>query len=105
MKSAYLPAGLSLLALALLGLSGIGVRMALWPFPTGFQMLRCAVYFGGAAALLGLIGLAIPAWRAKRAVLISSALLGLAVAALPLRMLQQAKSVPAIHDITTDTTN
>ena len=103
MKMSRIPLMLALLALILLAASGPGVRLGLWPFTTGFQVMRWAAYCGLAAAAAAAIGLAVPTWRARgwRALLFSL-VLGGGVAYFPWNMLQQAKALPPIHDISTD---
>ena len=97
---------LSLLALILLGASSLGVRAGWWAFPVGFKLLSGAVACGGAALLLALIGLAVPKWRSGSVpTLVLSAVLGAGAAWFPLHMVQQAKSLPPIHDISTDLDN
>jgi uncharacterized protein (DUF1499 family) len=89
----------ALLAVLLLLASGPGVRLGLWPYQTGFLLMRVAVFVGGAAALLGVAGLFIP--QARSALVVAGLLLGLAAAAFPLYQLQRARSFPPINDIST----
>jgi len=88
--------------------AGIGNRFGWWHYRLSFDILKWAAYAGVAAALLSLIG-AIQArpggtrrgfWLALLGMLI-----GLAVFAGPAMMLRTARTVPPIHDITTDTAN
>jgi uncharacterized protein (DUF1499 family) len=103
MKIVRIPFALALLSFVVLAMSGLGVRLGWWPFPTGFQMLRWVVYIGLAAAVGALIGLAVPRWRAgATVVLLLAIVLGGASAWFPWHMLQTAKSLPPIHDISTD---
>lgn len=100
-------AGLGLglaLAAATVGLaSGIGHRLGWWHYATGIPMLRWAFWI--ALAAIAPAALALVVARAGRVV--PMALLGLAVAAvtayLPWSHWRLARSVPPIHDITTDT--
>jgi uncharacterized protein (DUF1499 family) len=103
MKLVRIPLILALLSLTLLAVSGPGVRLGLWPFPFGFQVIRWAAYGGLAATTAAVIGLAVPTWRTRglRALLFSM-VLGGGVAYFPWQMLQQAKMLPSIHDISTD---
>ena len=103
MKMVRIPLILALLSLTLLAISGPGVRLGLWPFPFGFQVMRWAAYCGLAAAAAAVIGLAVPMWRARglRAFAFTI-VLGSGVAYFPWNMLQQAKALPPIHDISTD---
>ena len=94
---------LSALALLLLAAAGPGTRLGLWDFRLGFQLLRWAVYTGGAGLVLTLAALAT---RRRHGGSVAPLLLALAAAGiavgLPLSQLRQARSVPGIHDITTD---
>lgn len=106
MKINRLPLFLALAAVVMLAVSGLGARFELWPFRTGFQMLRWAAYGGLAAAAVGLLALALPKLRAGAAgSLVFSIMLGLGTAYLPWHWSQQAKTVPPIHDISTDLTD
>ncbi len=95
----------ALVSLLLLAFSGLGVRMGLWTFRTGFQLLRWTVYLGVAAAVLSLLLLVAMSIRGVRgkAVLVVALLLGLGAAWVPYSQLQRARQLPPIHDITTDT--
>jgi uncharacterized protein (DUF1499 family) len=84
--------------------SGLGVRLELWNYRTGFDLLRWSSYIGIAAGVLALLGLALPQRRVRWTLgLLVALLLGAATAYLPYRLQQRARSVPPIHDITTDT--
>ncbi len=92
------------LALAVAGLllllaSGPGVRLGLWPWQTGFFLMRIAVYAGAAAALLALVGLLVP--RTRGMALAGALALGVATAAVPLEFQRRARAVPPINDIST----
>jgi uncharacterized protein (DUF1499 family) len=89
----------ALLAAAILLASGPGVRLGLWPYQTGFLLMRIAVFLGGAAALLALVGLFMP--KARSPMVTAGLLLGLAAAAVPLEQLRRARMVPPINDIST----
>ncbi len=104
MKPAYLPLLLVVIASLLLLSSGPGTRLDLWEFRTGFQLLRWAAYIGLAASALALVMLWLPRIRSGgMAGLLVAMVLGLAVAFVPWRGMQRARSVPPIHDISTDT--
>lgn len=95
---------LALLAVALLLLSGPGVRAELWPFRVGFGMFAGALVAGLAAMGAALVGLAVPRLRAGAVAPLTAALVvGAASAALPLENLRRVKTLPYINDITTDT--
>lgn len=91
--------GIALLAVGLLLASGPGVRLGLWPYQTGFLLLRVAVFAGGGAALLCLGALFIP--RARSLMLVAGLVLGVAAAAVPLELLRRARALPPINDIST----
>lgn len=86
--------------------SGPGHRFGLWDYGFGFTLLGIAAWAGAAGALLSL---AAGAWAlrtaARRALAVSIA--GIAAGAftfgVPWMQLRQARNVPPIHDITTDT--
>jgi uncharacterized protein (DUF1499 family) len=93
-------------ALAMLVSSGPGVHLGLWSWQTGLTLLKWAAYVGlagAAAALVLVVLLAVPQWRAQAWVPILALCLGLIAAAPPMMALEHAKAVPPIHDITTDT--
>jgi uncharacterized protein (DUF1499 family) len=84
--------------------AGLGTRVGLWHFKTGFLILTWAAYGALIAALLGLISLVVNRSSGK-AVFFAVATIALAilVAGIPWQMKQRAQHVPMIHDITTDT--
>ena len=98
--------GIAVLALVLGAGAGFGSRWGWWHFRTGFAILEWAAYCGLAAAVLSLLGLAV-GWRRSstlwRVLAGIGIVVGLAVVGMPLSEIRIAKSVPAIHDITTDT--
>ena len=94
---------LALLAVALLLISGLGVRAALWPYGAGLRLFAAAIVPGLAAVVLAVLALSVRRWRGSSALLALA--LGLAAAAMPGWSILQARSLPAIHDITTDTAN
>ncbi len=104
MKPASIPLLLGVIAALLLLFAGPGTRMELWDFGTGFQLLRWAVYLGLGACALALLMLLVPRMR-RRGIggLLVALVLGAVVAFVPLSGLQRARSVPPIHDISTDT--
>ena len=100
-----------LLAIAAAGLAvsaGLGSREEWWHFSMGFTMLRWAVYVGIAAVVFSLLGLfASRPGASKRGLLRSLLALAISVVVIimPLMWMKTAKSVPPIHDITTDMAN
>lgn len=94
-------------AFVMLLASGPGTRLGLWPWQTGLALLRWAAYTGmaaGGVALVLCILHALPRWR-PLGMAVPAVALALSVAAFapPLYLLAQAREVPPIHDITTDT--
>ncbi|MEM6512996.1 MAG: DUF1499 domain-containing protein [Pseudomonadota bacterium] len=97
---------LALLGGLMLLIAGPGTRLEVWAFGTGFLLMRYALYAAGAAALLALVLVIIPKTRAGNVGLLVAALvIGLATASIPLNGVRTARSLPFIHDITTDTVN
>lgn len=100
--------GVALIAAISLAAAGLGTRLDLWHFRTGFAILKYGAYGGLLAAVLALTA-AIVAFRGKYLpgfVLSLVALaLGITVVALPLSWKSTAQKLPRIHDITTDIVN
>jgi len=95
---------LAVVAAILLMAAGPGTRLGAWHFRTGFTLMRWAAYLGAAAAVLALLQLAVPRWRALGAgTLAVAAVIGAVAWFVPWRQRQEASRVPPIHDITTDT--
>jgi uncharacterized protein (DUF1499 family) len=100
----FLPLIIAALAALLLVISGVGVRADLWSFRTGFVLLRWAAMIGLAAALFAVLALVIGhTRRGNLGKLLIALLIGLVVAYVPWSWQRRARSVPPIHDITTDT--
>jgi len=103
-NSRRLAIGAALLAALLLLISGPGTRFGLWEYGTGFLMMRIAFFIGLGAAALALLLLIIPKTRAVGIVPLAVALvLGLGTAYVPWSGVQKVRSLPFIHDISTDT--
>ena len=85
--------------------ASIGAGQGMWHFRGAFDVLRYAFFVAIAGALLGLAGLVL-ARRAQRGRLLLANLLAVVVAlgfVLFLgSLVRQARSVPAIHDVSTD---
>src|SRR5262245_16678051 len=106
MKAIRLLPWLALGVAAAIVASGFGARFGLWDFRAGFAILRFGTYLGLAVAAAALIALLVPRMRAGNVtLLVASVAIALAASALPLSWLWQARAVPPINDITTDTTN
>ncbi len=96
---------LALLAALSMAAAGPAYRNSLLSLGDAFSMLRYGAFTALAAAGLGLVGLIIAAItrRALPALLgLLVILAGLVLVAVPWMQLQQARSVPPIHDISTD---
>ena len=94
---------IALLAILLFLAAGPGTRFGLWDFRMGFQLLRWGAYLGLAGAGLGIVSLL---WRPPGSQLWRPLLaigLGAVATVVPWRWMEQARGVPPIHDITTDT--
>lgn len=104
MKPAYIPLLLATIASLLLLSSGPGTRLDLWEFGTGLKLLGIGGIIGLVASALALVMLLLPRIRRRgMAGLVVALMLGLGVAFVPLSGMQRARSVPPIHDISTDT--
>jgi len=92
------------LAALMLLLAGPGVRLGLWTFRTGFDLLRWGAYLGLAAIAVALVQLLMPRWRGQRPWMLGLAVaLGALAAGVPWYWRRLASRVPPIHDISTDT--
>jgi uncharacterized protein (DUF1499 family) len=99
---------LAVVVLLMAVMSGLGARWGFWHFRTGFTILRWSAYGG---VLLILASLAVAALtrpgqgRRGFPLAIAGLLVGLVVVGIPLQWQRTARSVPPIHDITTDVVN
>jgi len=104
-KTAAAALFLGLLAVAAAGLSGPGYRWGWWSFREGFTILGWAAWAGAGAAVLALPALVF-AVRAAGARGVAFAVIGLAAGLAILgwawHLRSAARTLPAIHDITTD---
>ena len=89
-------------------ISGLGVRMDLWSYRVGLTILRWLAWSGLGIFALSLIACfyvtAVPL-RQGLAYATIGGLCGLVTFAIPASLVNKARSVPKIHDITTDTEN
>jgi len=93
----------ALVALAILAVSGPGVRFDLFDYRAGLTLYRASAYVGIAAMALAILALAVPAARKRGVVLpVVALLLGAIAFGVPFNLQQTARSVPRINDITTD---
>jgi uncharacterized protein (DUF1499 family) len=89
-------------------LSGFGTRLGWWHFRTGLLLLRWAAFSETAVFLTSFIGFLYVAFRksGRNLILLLVALvISLSAFSVPFSLYLIARSVPAIHDITTDTEN
>jgi uncharacterized protein (DUF1499 family) len=85
-------------------LAGFGTRAEFWGFGVGFRLLgwaAMAAAFGGALSLIGLFATRGGRKRGRVAAILG-VVLGVSAAGLPASYVVKARSLPAIHDITTD---
>jgi uncharacterized protein (DUF1499 family) len=93
----------AVVAVLMLLVAGPGTRLDIWSFSFGFTLMRWALFAGLGAAVLGVVLLLVPAARRGGVgVLAAAVVLGLGTAAVPWSFVQKARSVPPIHDISTD---
>ena len=99
---------LTIIAALLLLSAGVGVRIKLWNYRTGFEILKYGAYFGLAASLAALFSI-ITTCKGRRFLGVALALVtlvaGVASVAVPLSWKLIAQKLPRINDITTDITN
>jgi uncharacterized protein (DUF1499 family) len=104
MKLSRLVLLIAVVAAFLLLIAGPGTRMEWWDFGVGFKLMKWATFIGIGASVMALIGLLVPRVRRGGAGLLAVALvIGLLVAYVPWQGMRTARSVPPIHDISTDT--
>jgi uncharacterized protein (DUF1499 family) len=104
--------GLAVLTAVLSGLgavsAGLGNRWEIWDFRTSLTIFRWSAYGGAAAVVISMIAilslLRPVSWRSFLWALIGL-VVGAALVAIAWNWEQTARSVPRIHDVTTDTTN
>lgn len=101
--------GLAVLSLLTMILPGPLYRLGAVGLGTAFRLIRYGAYGGMAAAALGVIALLLCAVTKASVRAIALTLLAIVLGAVawgaPYLWLTKAESVPAIHDITTDTRN
>lgn len=83
--------------------AGLGTGEGWWSFRDGLKVLRYLFFAAAAGALLGIVALV--RRRGGTLVAIVAVVFGLGFSAYLLNHYRTAKSVPAIHDATTDLTN
>ena len=94
---------LAVAGIVMLAASGIGTRLGMWHYRVGLSMLRYSAYVGVAACLACVLALLITRPRdGSRLALVFGLLLSAVTVGVPYRLVQMAKRLPPIHDITTD---
>jgi len=105
-RTSALALTLAVLGIVLLGSASVGYRLGWWGLGPAFTMLRASVYVAMVVAIVAVIGVALGLmarhWMSVVAA-VFAILLAAGTAAVPLAMQRTGRSVPAIHDITTDT--
>jgi uncharacterized protein (DUF1499 family) len=96
---------IALASAAAMVFSGIGYRLDIYHFRTGFTILRWAFWFALAGAVLSVAGLVVSGGRPRRTLLAAfiGAAVGAGAAYIPWNWKQTADALPYIHDISTDT--
>jgi len=106
---AYLALGLAVIALALLAISPLGWHAGWWHFRLAFsRLMPISAYVALAAAILSLIALAVGWPRLGRGTLTMAGIAlvaGVVLTYVPWQYDHRLKTLPRIHDITTDTDN
>jgi uncharacterized protein (DUF1499 family) len=93
-------------AFVMMAAAGPGTKYGLWPWETGFALLQWGFYVGAVAAVAAVVlilALVVPRWRARPWIPLVALCFALAAIAPPLILREQATGYPMIHDITTDT--
>lgn len=96
---------LAVAALAMTLLAGPGTRLEIWPWQLGLMLMTYGAYVGLAAGLGALILLAMtvsPRWRSQFWVAVAALVIAAAAVAPPMTMRSTARSLPLIHDVSTD---
>ena len=97
---------LALVGVALLAISGPGTRFELLTYRSGLMLFRWSAYIGIAAMVVAALAIALPAARRRGVVMpIIAFLIGGGAFVVPFQLQSQARGVPPINDITTDTAN
>ena len=95
----------AVVAAALLPLGALGSRFGLWPFTAGFVFLSVGAVVAAAAALLGIVGLIFAAAKGLKPEFMPlglGAVVGVGALAVLFVQYSAARSVPPIHNISTD---
>lgn len=96
---------LAVAALAMTLLAGPGTLTQVWPWQLGIALMKYGAWVGLAAGLGALILLAMmvsPRLRSHPWIPVTALAIAAAAVAPPMAMLSKAKSLPLIHDVSTD---
>ena len=96
----------ALVALLLVIFAGPGTKHEWWDYRIGLTLLLAGAWIGIGAAILAfvlVVLLAVPRWRVRPWVPLVTLIVALLAVTPPLILRHQARGVPPIHDITTDT--
>ncbi len=106
-KIALLGLAVGICAVIAAMLAGVGTRAGWWGYRTGFGILQPAAWSGLGGAAVALIGCFMASRPGRRGLSYAAVGLvaGLLAYAVPAGGLNKARTVPKIHDITTDTVN
>ncbi len=99
---------LALLAVVGAVMAGLGTRWEVWHFRVGLGLLKWSAYAGICSLILSAGGIAaglISTGRRALALSIAGCIISGLVVGIPAYWARQARQLPAIHDITTDTVN
>ena len=89
-------------------LAGFGSRLGVWPFATGFMFLKWSAILALAGLALSLAALYFTVVRKQirgTALALTGVIVAIFTVTPPLIWLDRARSLPMIHDISTDTAN
>lgn len=110
-KNGFLPMAAlvssAVVAIAMIA-SGLGNRWGWWGFAVGFKILTFAAFLEALIAVIALAACFLPiGGRPQRAIvmLVAAIVIAVLVLSVPIKMAMAARSLPYIHDITTDTDN
>jgi uncharacterized protein (DUF1499 family) len=95
----------AIIGAALLPIGALGTRLGIWPFPMGLMLLAGGALLATVAVVLGIVALIVVVRSgriADRPLLYVGLLIGGAVMVLMGTQFNTARSVPPIHDISTD---
>lgn len=92
-------------AFVMLIASGPGTRLGLWPWETGLSLVKWAAYTGmcgAVGAVILIVLLVVPKWRVRPWIPVVALVFAVIAFVPPILLLEEAKKLPNIHDITTD---